>query len=549
MTTPRRERMDFDLLIIGAGPAGLAAAIRARQLNPDLSVCVLEKAAETGAHILSGAIIDPRALDELLPGWKRQGAPLATPVSHDSFLLLTESSALSIPHALMPPFLSNEGMYVASLGNLVRWLGERAEGAGVEIYPGFAASRPLFDDSGALTGVVAGEMGLRRDGSPGPNYEPGMELHGKYVLIAEGARGSLARLLIDRYRLDAESQPQKYGLGIKELWEVGPEVHHPGRVIHTMGWPLGRNAAGGGFLYHLEEGRVAVGLVTHLDYANPWLDPYEEFQRFKHHPVIAGILRGGRRMAYGARALTEGGWQSIPRLSFPGGALIGASAGFMNLPRIKGSHTAMKSAMIAAEAAVAAIAEGRAHDELEGLTGAVKSSWVGRELAKVRNVKPLLSRHGPLAAMMLGGLDMWWAHLFGRPLMGVLRHGKPDHLALRPAAECPPIDYPAPDGELSFDRLTSLSFANVFHEEDQPLHLKLADKNIPLEKNLPVYGEPAQRYCPAGVYEIVGEGGERRLQINAANCLHCKTCDIKDPSANITWTPPQGGEGPSYPGM
>ena len=544
----QRERMEYDLLIIGAGPAGLAAAIRARQLA-DVSVCVVEKGSEPGAHILSGAIIDPRALGELLPDWKERGAPLETPVTEEEFWLLGPAGGARLPHVLMPPFLSNRGMFAASLGDLVRWLAQQAEEAGVEIYPGFSASAPVFDDGGALIGVVAGEMGLNRAGEPRADYEPGVELCGRYVLLAEGARGSLARQAIARYGLDEKSGPQKYGLGIKELWELAPERHRPGYVMHSMGWPLGVRTGGGGFVYHLAGGRAAVGFVTHLDYANPHLSPYEEFQRFKHHPVVAEMLEGARRIAYGARALTEGGWQSIPALAFPGGALVGASAGFMNLPRIKGSHTAMKSAMIAAEQAVAAIGEGRAHDRLEGLDEAVRASWIGEELEKVRNVKPLLSRFGLAGGLVLGGLDMWWAHLLGRPLFGCLGHKGPDHAALKPAAACRPIAYARPDGRLSFDRLTSVSFANVFHEEDQPVHLKLADPQAPLRDNLPRYGEPARLYCPAGVYEIVEEEGREVFRINAANCLHCKTCEIKDPAQNITWTPPQGGEGPNYSGM
>ncbi len=544
----QRERMEYDLLIVGAGPAGLAAAIRARQLA-DVSVCVVEKGSEAGAHILSGAIIDPRALSELLPDWKERGAPLEVPVEREEFWLLGPAGGARLPHALMPPFLSNRGMFAASLGDLVRWLARQAEEAGVEIYPGFAASAPIFDDAGALIGVIAGEMGLNRAGEPKPEYEPGVELCGRYVLLAEGARGSLAQQVIARYGLDAESQPQKYGLGIKELWELAPQHHRPGYVMHSMGWPLGLRTGGGGFVYHLAAGRAAVGFVTHLDYVNPHLSPYEEFQRFKRHPVVAGMLEGGKRIAYGARALTEGGWQSIPRLAFPGGALVGASAGFMNVPRIKGSHTAMKSAMIAAEQAVAAMEQGRAHDRLEGLDAAVRASWIGEELQMVRNVKPLLSRFGLFGGLVLGGLDMWWAHLLGRPLFGQMRHKGPDHAGLKPAAASRPIAYDRPDGRLAFDRLTSLSFANVFHEEDQPVHLKLADPEAPLKRNLPLHGEPARLYCPAGVYEIVEEEGRQVFRINAANCLHCKTCEIKDPAQNITWTPPQGGEGPNYSGM
>lgn len=549
METTGRERMDYDLLIVGAGPAGLAAAIRARQLDPDISICVLEKGSEPGAHILSGAVLDPRALTELIPDWEARGAPMGVPVTRDEFWLLGPAGGLRMPHALMPPFLSNRGMRVASLGNLVRWLAERAEEMGVEIYPGFAASRPIHDESGRLRGVVAGEMGLDREGRRKPEYEPGVELHGRYVIVAEGARGSLAKEIIARHRLDEGRPPQKYGLGIKELWELEPGRHRPGFVMHSMGWPLGLRTGGGGFVYHLEDGIAAVGFVTHLDYDNPWLSPYEEFQRFKHHPVVAEMLEGGRRIAYGARALTEGGWQSVPRLAFPGGVLTGASAGFMNLPRIKGSHTAMKSGMLAAESAVAALKRGRGGDVLEEYGAAVRDSWIAEELDKVKNVKPLLSRYGLFGGLVLGGLDMWAAHLLGIHPFGEMRHAKADHETLREAARARRISYPKPDGVLSFDRLTSVSFANVFHEEDQPVHLKLADPAVPLEKNLPKYAEPAQRYCPAAVYEIVEEDGREVFRINAANCVHCKTCDIKDPARNITWTPPQGGEGPNYSGM
>ncbi len=547
--TVRRERMDYDLVIVGAGPAGLAAAIRAKQLDAQMSVCVLDKGAEVGAHILSGALIDTRALDELIPDWAGRGAPLTTPVRRDSFLLLTRTAAIRVPHALMPPFLSNKGMFAASLGNLCRWLAGQAEELGVEIYPGFAASAPLFDESGALAGVVAGEMGLDKAGKPTAAYEPGVEIHGKYILIAEGARGSLAQALIARFGLDEGREPQKYGLGIKELWEIPAERHHPGEVLHTMGWPLDMKTGGGGFLYHLENNQVAVGFVTHLNYANPWLSPYEEFQRFKHHPRIAAHLSGGRRIAYGARALSEGGLQSLPALAFPGGALIGDAAGFLNVARIKGTHNAMKSAMLAAESASAAIAAGRAQDTLSSYEEALAASWVHADLARVRNVKPLLSRLGMLGGLVLGGLDMWAAHLLGRPLLGTLKHGKPDHACLKPASACPPIAYPKPDGKLSFDRLTNLAFASVAHDENQPCHLHLSDPDIPVRVNLPLYAEPAQRYCPAGVYEIVEEKGEKILRINAANCLHCKTCDIKDPAQNITWNTPQGGEGPTYPNM
>ncbi|MBI2717726.1 MAG: electron transfer flavoprotein-ubiquinone oxidoreductase [Rhizobiales bacterium] len=544
-----REAMDYDVVIVGAGPAGLAAAIRLKQLSPETSVCLLEKGSEVGAHILSGAVIDPIALNELIPDWKEKGAPLNTPVTDDRFYVLGPRGALRLPNALMPPLMGNHGNYAISLGNLCRWLAKEAEALGVEIYPGFAASEVLCREDGSVRGVVAGVMGIARDGSHKPDYQPGMELTGKYVFIAEGVRGSLAKEIIAKFNLSEGHEPQKFGLGMKELWEVRPENHRPGQVTHTMGWPLGTRTGGGSFMYHLEDNLVSVGFVVHLNYTNPWLYPYMEFQRFKHHPLIAEVLQGGRRVAYGARAITEGGLQSVPKLCFPGGALIGCSAGFVNVPRIKGSHNAMKTGMLAAEAAVAALAAGRAGDELSAYEAAYRRSWVYQDLKRVRNVKPMLSKLGLVGGLALGGLDMWLNQLFGVGL-GTWKHGKPDYATLKPAAASKPIDYPKPDGVISFDRLTNVAFSATNHEEDEPPHLRLKNAGVPVAINLPNWAEPAQRYCPAGVYEIVEEEGKGpRFQINHQNCVHCKTCDIKDPSQNIVWTVPQGGEGPNYPNM
>jgi len=552
-----REAMEFDVVIVGAGPAGLAAAIRLKQLaaeqQREVSVCVLEKGSEVGAHTLSGAVIDPKALNELLPDWPQQDAPIATEVTEDRFLVLTERGSLRIPNWSLPRLMNNHGNYIVSLGNVCRWLGRQAEALGVEIYPGFAATEVLYDEQGAVRGVATGDMGVARSGAHKAEYQAGMELHAKYTLFAEGCRGSLASDLMDRFHLRDGIEPQKYGIGIKELWEVLPEKHEKGLVVHTQGWPLDSSTGGGSFLYHLDERLVAIGLVVHLNYENPHLSPYDEFQRFKTHPAIRPVLEGGKRLAYGARAINEGGLQSVPDLAFPGGALIGCAAGFVNLPRIKGSHNAMKTGMLGAESTFAALGAGRAHDELADYPAAFRKSWVYDDLYKVRNVKPGL-KWGMWLGTIHGGLHMWLNELgLGKLVAWTLKHGKPDHESLRPAAEMPRIDYPRYDNTVTFDKLSSVFLSNTNHEEDQPIHLQLRNGAIPVNVNLALFDGPEQRYCPAGVYEFVADeaagGNAKRLQINAQNCVHCKTCDIKDPRQNIHWVPPEGGGGPNYVGM
>ncbi|MBY5419960.1 electron transfer flavoprotein-ubiquinone oxidoreductase [Rhizobium leguminosarum] len=545
-----RESMEFDVVIVGAGPAGLAAAIRLKQVNPELSVVVLEKGAEVGAHILSGAVVDPIGIDRLLPGWRDEADhPFKTKVTADHFLLLGPAGSVRLPNVLMPPLMNNHGNYIVSLGLVCRWLAIKAEELGVEIYPGFAATEVLYNDQGAVIGVATGDMGIEKNGEPGPNYTRGMELLGKYTLIGEGVRGSLAKQLIAKFDLQKDREPQKFGIGLKELWQVKPENHRPGLVQHSFGWPLGMKTGGGSFLYHLEDNLVAVGFVVHLNYKNPYLYPFEEFQRFKTHPAIRTTFEGGKRLSYGARAITEGGYQSVPKLSFPGGALIGCSAGLVNVPRIKGSHNAVLSGMLAAEKIVAAIATGRSHDEVAEIENEWRKGDIGKDLKRVRNVKPLWSKFGTALGVALGGFDMWTNQLFGFSVFGTLKHGKTDAQSLEPASMHKPIAYPKPDGVLTFDRLSSVFLSNTNHEEDQPVHLQVKDMALQKSSEHDIYAGPSTRYCPAGVYEWVEKDGKDVFVINAQNCVHCKTCDIKDPNQNINWVPPQGGEGPVHPNM
>ncbi|MEO0637450.1 MAG: electron transfer flavoprotein-ubiquinone oxidoreductase [Pseudomonadota bacterium] len=560
---PERESMEFDVVIVGAGPGGLAASIRLKQKNPDLNVVVLEKAAEVGAHILSGAVVDPSGIDALLPDWREEeGHPFTNPVKKDRFYFLGPAGGITLPNFLMPRLMNNHGNFAVSLANVCRWLGEKAEALGVEIYPGFAAAELLYNDDGAVIGVATGDMGIGRDGEPGPQFERGMALLGKYVFFAEGARGSLSKKLIAKFGLDKESEPPKFGIGLKELWEVDPSKHEPGLVQHSFGWPLDNKTGGGSFLYHLPDNQVAVGFVLHLNYENPYLSPFDEFQRFKTHPKIAETFEGGTRISYGARAITEGGWQSVPRLSFPGGALIGCAAGFTNVPRIKGSHNAVHSGILAADHALEALAAGRENDELVSYEDAWRTSAIGKDLKPVRNAKPLWSKFGTTIGVALGGLDMWTNELFGFSFFGTMKHGKPDYAATKNASGFKPIDYPKPDGKLTFDKLSSVFLSNTNHAEEQPVHLVLQDADLQRSSELREFAGLSTRYCPAGVYEWVdadGNGiphedrttanGGSRFVINAQNCVHCKTCDIKDPNQNINWQPPQGGEGPVYPNM
>ncbi|MCO4053124.1 MAG: electron transfer flavoprotein-ubiquinone oxidoreductase [Bosea sp.] len=546
--------MDYDVVIVGAGPAGLAAAIRLKQLDPDVSVVVVEKGSEVGAHILSGAVIDPIGLDRLLPDWRSApDRPLTTEVSEDRFYFLGPAGGIRLPNFAMPKLMDNHGNFVGSLGMVARWLARQAEALGVEIYPGFAAAEILHDDKGAVIGVATGDMGIARDGSLSERFTRGMELRGKYTLFGEGVRGNLSRQLIRRFDLQRDRDHQKYGIGLKELWQVDPSRFRKGLVQHSFGWPLDQRTGGGSFLYHFDDNLVSVGFVVHLNYENPTLSPFDEFQRFKTHPMVRDVFEGGKRLSYGARAIAEGGWQSVPRLTFPGGALLGCSAGLVNVPRIKGSHNAIISGMLAAEHVVAALAQGRAHDEVSGYEEAWRSSDIGRDLKPVRNVKPLWSRFGTVGGVMLGSIDMWMNALTGLSPFGTMKHGKADHESLKPIDQVKHLTYPKPDGVVSFDKLSSVFMSSTNHEEDQPAHLKLIDPSVPITQNLPRYGEPARLYCPAGVYEVVyGDPAAKtdpRFVINAQNCVHCKTCDIKDPAQNIVWVTPEGGGGPNYATM